>query len=187
MRFKIIKEFFKIDLKYKESIYTYKQIDGFLAITLFIVTMIVYYLTGIIYAEKTLYFGIQSNLFLVLLCVACVLARKQKMSSIGFGKENIGKSLIFGVVTASIILLAKFIPGIIEGNQFSPVVYLSSKFVYFLIAIALVEEILFRGFIQTRIYGVLKNSLIAILTTSFMFMLLHIPFQMGKVHMGFIS
>jgi len=43
------------------------------------------------------------------------------------------------------------------------------------------------GFIQTRIYGIIKNSFWAIFLVAFMFMFMHIPFQMAIAHMDFFT
>lgn len=184
---KAIKKFFEIDAKYKSTINTYERVDGLCAVISYVLVMAVYYAMGVIYAEKNLYLGYQINFLLVVGCIACTLLRRQTMESIGFGKRNIIKSILLGMITGIIVLLINLIPGLISGRQFNTISKLGSLFFYYFIIIALVEEVIFRGFIQTRIYGIVKRPLAAILLTALMFMTIHIPFQMGAAHMDFIT
>ena len=48
---------------------------------------------------------------------------------------------------------------------------------YYFIVIALPEEVVFRGYIQTRIYGLIKQDILAIIVTGFLFYAMHLPFQ----------
>ncbi|MFA5523404.1 MAG: CPBP family intramembrane glutamic endopeptidase [Tissierellales bacterium] len=184
---KTIKSYFAIDSQYKEMVSKYTNVDGIATIIYFTLLMGAYYFMGVIYDTKNLYLGNQINIVLSVICIIYVLFRGQKLSSIGFSKKNLGKSLIMGLVAGGIVLTIQLLPGIIGGRQFNPVSKLMSSFIYYLIIIGLTEEIIFRGFIQTRIYGIVKKPIIAILLTAFLFMIMHIPFQMGAAHMGFFE
>jgi hypothetical protein len=59
-------------------------------------------------------------------------------------------------------------------------------FLYFLICIAFVDELTFRGFIQTRIRGIIKNKWLSIIIVGLMFAIMHIPFQMLKAKLPLI-
>jgi len=182
-----IRSFFEIDERYKITVNNYTRIDGFCAIIAYLLIMFVYYIIGGIYAQKSLNLASQVNLLLAVLCVVYVLVRKQTMESIGFGKRNLIKSIKLGVVFGLIIFLINVIPGVLSGRQFNSVSKLGSSFFYYFIIIGLVEEILFRGFIQTRIYALCKKPIVAILITAFMFMSMHIPFQMGIAQMDLLT
>lgn len=41
------------------------------------------------------------------------------------------------------------------------------------------EELAFRGYLQTRMYGLIKRDGLAIIVVAFMFSIMHIPFQMA--------
>ncbi|WP_083879838.1 CPBP family intramembrane glutamic endopeptidase [Desulfitobacterium dichloroeliminans] len=56
-----------------------------------------------------------------------------------------------------------------------------------MLVISLVEEIIFRGYIQTRLYGLIKRPLFAIILGGILFMLMHIPFQIGYAKMGLFA
>ncbi|HHX60092.1 MAG TPA: CPBP family intramembrane metalloprotease [Epulopiscium sp.] len=182
-----VKCFFETDERYKLTVNSYVRIDGVFAVIAYLLVMVVYYIIGKIYANNSFNLGSQVNVLLAVVCIIYILIRKQTMESIGFGKRNIIKSIKLGIIAAFIIFLVNLIPGIVGGRQLNSISKLGSKFLYYFIIIALVEEIVFRGFIQTRIYGICKKPIIGILITAFMFMSIHIPFQMGKSHMDFLT
>ncbi len=176
-------KFLEINETYKEIIGTYNKKDAILAFGVYILVMLSYYIMGILYSDKNVYLGYQINVALAVICVIIVLIRKQKLKSIGFDKAEIRKSFVFGIVLALIIFLVDFLPGYLAGYEMQTIAKLFKDFLYYFFIIALVEEIVFRGFIQTRIYGIIKNPILSILVTAFLFMTMHIPFQMG-LHMS---
>lgn len=184
---KAIKGFFEIDERYKLTVNNYARIDGAFAIIAYLLMMFVYYIIGGVYAQKSLNLANQVNLLLAVLCVIYILVRNQTMESIGFGKRNLIKSIKLGIIFGLTIFLINLIPGIFSGRQFNSISKLGSSFVYYFIIIGLVEEIFFRGFIQTRIYGLCKKPIMAISITAFMFMSMHIPFQMGLAQMDLLT
>ena len=182
-----IKIFLKPDSKYKSLIDSYHVFDGVVAIVYYLFLLVAYYILGVILEKKDVYLGYHVNIILIILLLLCVVIRKQKFESIGFGKDNIKKSFRLGLVTAGLVFFMSFIPGVLSGKTLNSVSELLSNFVYYLFVIALVEEIIFRGFIQTRIYGMIKKPALAILVVAFMFMTMHIPFQMARAEMGVVT
>lgn len=182
-----LKNFFSIDKDYKETLKKYELKDGILAIIIYILVLSLCYLAGVVYAEKNIYLGYEVNFFLALLCILCVLIRHQPLNTLGFSKKNLFKSLILGLSFSAILLIINLTFGILGGHQFNSVSKLILNFGYYFFVIALVEEIIFRGFIQTRIYGIIKNPIFAIIVTAFMFMMIHIPFQMCIAKMGLLT
>lgn len=55
-------------------------------------------------------------------------------------------------------------------------------FLYFTFLIALPEELQFRGYIQTRLTGLIPNKPAAVLVTGILFALIHIPFRLASYH-----
>ena len=47
-----------------------------------------------------------------------------------------------------------------------------------LIEIAFVEEVIFRGYVQQRLRGLIKNRYLNLLIVSFMFGIIHLPFTL---------
>lgn len=56
-----------------------------------------------------------------------------------------------------------------------------------MIDIALVEEIIFRGFIQQRLKGLIKNKYVNLLVVAFVFGSIHIPFILAQSNLTFIQ
>lgn len=179
--------FFNVDKEYKDTVRRYERKDGILAIVSYILIMLLYYVMGVVYAKQNLYLGYYANFFLATFCIIFVLIRKQSIKSIGFNRKNLLKSMLLGLILSSVLLIINLMSGILGGYQFDIVSILLQKFGYYFFVIALVEEIIFRGFIQTRIYGITKNSVFAIMVVGFMFMTIHIPFQMGVAKMGLLT
>ena len=106
--------------------------------------------------------------------------RNQSLKSLGIRKDKILKSILLGIlfaipfITLPIIRAAHLNMHIINSN------HLLWSFLYYLLAIGFVEELIFRAFIQTRIQGLIKTKWISILVVAIMFSSMHIPFQMLK-------
>lgn len=179
-----IKAFLKTDKEYKGMVQKYHQSDGIMAIIIYILVMILYHIMGVLYAEKNLYLGYQINFFLAVLCIVCALLKKQSVATLGFTKKNLFKSIFLGLALSAILFMVNLIIGISGKYSFNAIPILVKNFLYYFFVIALVEEIIFRGFIQTRIYGIIKNPVWAVILTGFMFMSVHVPFQMYAVNMG---
>lgn len=61
------------------------------------------------------------------------------------------------------------------------------NFLYTFLLIAFVEEIISRGFIQSRIRGIVKNKWVSILLGGLMFSVAHIPYDFLNQELNFIS
>jgi membrane protease YdiL (CAAX protease family) len=143
---------------------------------------------GRVYVEKKIYLGIICNIGIAILCIIIIRLRNQKISTLGLTFKKVKQSITLGMILGTLIVFANnVIPSITSGcslNQLTQIFY--NAFYYFII-IAFVEEIAFRGFIQTRIYGLIKNDILAIITVSLMFSLMHIPFQMAMADTAILS
>ena len=96
-----------------------------------------------------------------------VKARKQKLSSIGLYKENLGKGIGLSLPFCLIpIIFIAIIPGILHGffeiNLTWLALTLISTFLF-----AAHEDIIFVGFIQTRLHGFIKSYFLAIFVAIF--------------------
>ncbi len=164
---------------YKEMIFHYTKTDGLLAVTMYVVLMFIYYFMGVLYIQKQLYLGIPVNLLLIVACIILVLVRKQKLASIGFTLKNIGKSSFTGAVLGFIFsFFMNVLPSILVGGKIISVNQALYNIFYYFIIISLTEEVIFRGYIQTRLYGLIKNDNIVVTLTGFLFYTTHLPFQM---------
>ena len=181
---KKIEHYFKQDSRYTTMLNAYNKLDGIIAVVYYVFLLIAYYVSGLIYANSNIYLASQLSLILLVFIIIILIIRTKKIENIGFIKINFIKSLILGVVSACIVFSINFFPSFIKGNELLPFSQLLSSFIFYLLVIALTEEIVFRAYIQTRIYGFIKKPFFAILLTAFMFMVMHIPFQMSINQMG---
>lgn len=173
---------------YKEKIRGYKKSDGIIAVVFYVLFMAAYYLTGVVKAEYSLYLGVPVNLLLAALCVGIVLVRKQKLSSVGITAARLKKSLITGCILGVLfVLIGTVLPAVFSGSSLNSVQKIFYNLFYYFVAIAWVEEVVFRGFIQTRLYGIVKNDAAAVIVGALMFSAMHIPYQMAAANTNLID
>lgn len=197
-----IKKLLEIDFDAVVKEVNYK--DGIIAIAFYFFYMLLIYLFGLLmfktslfklfgryFTNKTFYLLIfyLPITFLILFSVFIVVkVREQKLESIGLKFDNTIKSVILGILFSLPFILPKIIFYISKSKKISlNYIDLIWLFLYYFIHIALVEEVTFRGFIQTRIQGVIRNKWLSIIVVGLMFGLMHIPFQMIKANMGLLK
>jgi uncharacterized protein len=115
--------------------------------------------------------------------------RKQSFHTIGLRKEMFFLSLIVGGIFA-ILELVLFSNEHIIPLQSINIVNLLIGFFYYFFCIALVEELIFRGYLQSVIQTVLSSKWISIVIVGLLFSLIHIPFQFwvsGQEFLPFIQ
>lgn len=175
-----VKNIFRADIEYKEYTTSYTKADGILALLYYLIFLIVYYGMGKIYLANHFYLGIACNIGLAVLCVIFVLLRKQSLKSLGISLRKVKQAVILGsVLGICIVFFNNVIPAVMSGFHFNQVNKVLYGIFYYFIIIAFAEEIAFRGYIQTRIYGLIKKDSIAVIVVGIMFSLMHIPFQMA--------
>jgi len=183
-----VKEFFAADQNYREDLLQYSKIDAGIAFIFYAVYMGAYYWMGRLYAEQQIYRGVSCNLLLAFVCLLLVLARKHKLNTVGLTGYKLKKAVVAGSLFGiAVILFGHILPRVVLGKA----LILNSRFLYqvfyYFIVIGFTEELIFRGYIQTRLYGMIQNDFAAIAVGSVMFSLMHIPFQMGMANMQFFE
>jgi membrane protease YdiL (CAAX protease family) len=116
-----------------------------------------------------------------------VLVRKQSLSSIGLTRCNAKKSLLSGGVLGSCFILINVITAILSGKELTDIGTLFYNVFYFFVIIGFTEEVVFRGYIQTRLYGILQSDTIAVIVGGVLFSLMHIPYKMSMLNMDLLS
>lgn len=174
---------FKPNQKFHESVVHYQSLDGLLAIGLFGVVCALYALLAVlqtnypIMQEKSMAVGCAFNLLLIGLTILLIKMRKGDLSSIGLYGGNWKQSCIIGVIGAAILFFNNCLSHIIGGASFIKQSDMIQFSVYYL-TVALCEEIVFRGYIGTRLYGLLKNEYLVILVNGVFFTVMHFPYRM---------
>ena len=178
-----------VNPQYKEDVAKYQKKDAIVAICFWAGLMILYAAAGVVSKFVPLIPSIVITIVLLAVCAFIVLRKGGKISSIGFRRTNVLPSLGLGLMCAIVplVLVNGILPALIYGWKLEPIGYLLYQFFYILVAIALVEEVLFRGYIQTRLYGLFKGNISSVLIGALLFMLMHIPFQLAYTGVGIFS
>jgi len=168
------------NIQYKNMLKSYDKTDGIMAVLVAVLIIAAFVLNAWLFVPIVpiiIFFSI----------FALVYYRKQTIHTIGLTRINAVKSSFVGLAVGSafFLLLEPTDPFVIRFPVTSfellilvlPLVPLSILFrgVLYSFAMSFYEEIMFRGYIQTRIYGIINSSALAILTTSVLFSLAHMP------------
>jgi CAAX amino terminal protease family. len=176
---------FKSDTNYYEAVKQYNAIDGILAIILYLLCYVSYYFMGYLYLTKKLYFGEAVNLLLAVITILFVKIRKQKLASVGITKYQLKKAVVLGCIIGFLYLFfGAMLPGVIQGREWNPPPTILYNLFFYLVIIGFVEELIFRGFIQTRLHGLIHNENAVTAAAGILFSLMHVPFQMALNNMN---
>ena len=106
---------------------------------------------------------------------------RERIADFGFKRNNIFKQIVTGIVLALIMsLLLTVIPillgfeEMVSSNQYTRLWQFLYGFGYTIIGVALVEELIFRGYIFHKLLQLKDNKVFAILLSSGLFGLFHI-------------
>ena len=132
-------------------------------------------------------FQIPLSLFQVFPIFIILKYRKQSLKSIGFNKTQILKQIIIGIILYIPLYLLSLILNLVPSINLKLDSMSIWSFLYMLIEIALVEEIIFRGFLQQRLKGLIKNKYINLLIVAFIFGSMHIPFILAQSNLTFVQ
>lgn len=166
-----------------EEVTNYQPPDSLLAIGLFIIISSLY---GMLAFLENKYFAVKENLILagcgvniviILITFLFITIRKGKLSSIGLYNGKWKQSCIIGLILASILFFSNCLLHIINGENFIETKGISRLIIYYL-TVALCEEVVFRGYIGTRLYGLMKNQYLVIIINGILFIVMHFPYRM---------
>jgi membrane protease YdiL (CAAX protease family) len=171
---------FTSDATYKQMTTKYEKKDAFLAFLVYIIVISLLFGLGLLQIKTSIspiYPGLLNLLISVSLIIIVLRFRKQKLDSVGITLKHFIKALIVGLVLGIILSMITIIPAIMSGGKWTGFYPLIWNIPYFLIIIGFQEEFVFRGYIQTRIYGIIKWDVLAIIIGGIMFAFMHVPFQ----------
>jgi len=170
--------------QYRHEVSKYEKKDALIALCFYAYVCAVLYLFGTLdrlFDRSLGDFALHliSTGLIVVPCFVLILLRKQGIASIGIHTRNLGPALRAGLLLSVLVLLLRSIlPGLISGLElqpFSHIIYM----LFLCVTVAILEDTMFTGYIQTRIYGLIKNDLAAVLTVAFLFAFLHIISMAG--------
>lgn len=175
--------FFEADEGYIQALDEYDKKDAIIAIAIFLVYMGFVYLAGLVFryiiindipdTRLTSVLVLAPVNFSVLTLVILVLLRKkQKFSSIGITKHKIVKSSMIGMILGSLV----FVSNHTHHTFFSFLGAVSPlELFYMFLVVSFVEELFFRGYLQTRLYGLVKSGFWSITIVGLLFWVAHVP------------
>lgn len=175
--------FLNLNKEYKEEVMKYKPTDGYLAFVLFLIICLLYAFTALLENRYTIIrdnarltgFGI--NLLMIVITIFLSVIRKQGIEQLGLLRGQWKKSLLIGGVLAAILFFNNCLSHIISGGDFIDFTDILLYAVYYL-SVAVCEEIVFRGYIGTRLYGLVKNKYLTVIIAGILFIIMHFPYRM---------
>lgn len=180
-----MKKLFKAEQQYIDDLNSFTKIDAILAIVFYIFEMVALYVLGVIYVNSGRYLGYP---FAVVSIVLALVLARVKFTKVGITKTNVLPSVITGVVLGVVFILSyTIIPGILSGARLLPIKVIAQNVFYYFIIIGFEEEIAFRGFIQPRLFPILKKEWLTILIGGILFVFMHYPFQMAAHGMSAVE
>jgi len=183
-----------MDLQYKQEVSKFNKKDAIIAICLFAYWVVYAFIEGMlrpIFSMSEEIYDITRIVFAVVnisIVFAIVLIRKQGLGSIGLHKNRLWPAICLGLMFVPIaVIIRGILPGLIDDR----VLYPLGSLAFILVNTALLavrEDIAMVGFIQTRIYGLVKNDNWAINIVAAMFAILHVPQQLVTgIPMGVVN
>lgn len=182
---------FKVPKSYIQLVKHYSINDTMMALGLFVLYCGAMAVSGLVNKylstlERTVS-GIIINSCFVGVVLLFLVVKKQGIETVGLKKGNIKLSLIMGLVLAAILFFCNCLSNIIfEDQAFVPFNTILIYIIYFF-TVGLCEEVIFRGYILTRLYGIVRNVYVDILLSGVLFVLMHFPFRMIAYNMTFFE
>lgn len=145
---------------------------GVIAILYYLIYFLGMWVCGIMYEENISFNSIYIlSVLLFVLGVIIVLVKDRNIKNLGF--VDVHKTDI--VITVAIVMATFFVILIFSGLSFQNV-FLQT--LYYLFYIGAIEEIVFRGIIQSYLFGLKINKYLTFIIGGLLFSFMHIPFQM---------
>ena len=175
----------KMNTQYKQEVAKYGKRDGIIALVYFLYWVVIQYISLIVVGDiDILPFGSVARLAVTWVIWLApvfiyVLIKERSLASIGFHKKNLGRALLIGLVFSALALSLRegLLPGLVLGWEFHPMRTFLYFFLFTLLA-ASVEDIAFMGFIQPRLYGLLKKDVLTVFVGAFLFGFIHVTGEM---------
>jgi membrane protease YdiL (CAAX protease family) len=118
---------------------------------------------------------------------------KASLSSVGWTNKNFFKSLYLGIGLGIFFSIEGLLAHTLKYQGISLVELSYASSLVFLVALgvsfvtALVEETVFRGYIFSRLWQILKNEWMANLISAFSWSLVHLPITIFVLHYGLLQ
>ena len=171
------------DKGYGNNIKQYTKKDGVLAFVLFGIMMLSYSILAVlqikceIIKENIMIVGCIFDALIIIITMIFIKLNKQNMETIGLYKGKWKNSIIMGMILASFLFYTNCLSNLISGSHLIALKEILILLVYYLSG-TVCEEIVFRGYIGTRIYGLIKKRWLAVIIVGILFIIIHFPYRM---------
>lgn len=171
------------DKEYDNNLKKYTRKDALLSFLLFGIMIFSYSMLAVLQTkfelvkEYIMLVGCLLNAFMILITILFIKLRKQTLSTIGILEGKWKSSIIIGIFVASFLFYNNCITNLISGSVLASLPEILIQFVYYLF-VAVCEEVVFRGYIGTRIYGFLQKRWLAVFVVGILFIIMHFPYRM---------
>lgn len=165
--------------EYRKILNKYEKRDGVKAIIVYCLIMVSAFFQGWLYTINVSVFVLNSSqiwipLIMVILFCIFLYYNKEKTDSVGIHTDNIKNSIMLGIVGGFFLLALQTVLFMAQGKTISFTSPLFINWIIFSFA-AFEEEILFRGYIQTRLSGLINRQWIVGIINSVLFLSIHYP------------
>lgn len=152
-----------------------RNLNTILAILLFLIVNFIAVIIGKIILLSPTFFSDDYTIILLEMIMPVIIfpvtfyfckILKQNISDIGITKKNFTESCVLGIIVSLVLL---FVFGIHRRYNDSYIAIV--RFIYYLVCISAVEEIVYRGFIRKNIC---KNKIVAYLLSGILFSISHV-------------
>lgn len=171
------------DEEYDNNLKQYTRKDAILSFILFTIIILNYSILAILQTkfefikENIVLFGCIFNALMIAITVLFIKLNKQRLNTIGISKGKWKSSIIIGIIVASFLFYNNCIANLINGSNLISIQEILILLVYYLL-VAVCEEFVFRGYIGTRIYGLIKKKWLAVFVVGILFIIIHFPYRM---------
>ncbi len=171
------------DIGYESSLKQYTKRDGVLSFALFGIMMLIYSILAVLQIkfefirENIMLVGCIFNALMIVITVLFIKLNKQSLETIGLYKGKWKHSIIIGIILASFLFYNNCLSSLINGSNLISIQEILILLVYYLL-VSVCEEFVFRGYIGTRIYGLIKKRWIAVFVVGILFIIMHFPYRM---------
>lgn len=171
------------DKEYDNNLKQYTRKDAILSFILFEIIILNYSILAVLQTkfefikENILLVGCIFNVLMIVITILFIKLNKQTLSTIGISKGRWKSSIIIGIIVASFLFYNNCISNLISGSKLISIQEILILLVYFLL-VAVCEEFVFRGYIGTRIYGLIKKRWLAVFVVGILFIVMHFPYRM---------
>ena len=172
----------KADGGYENNLTQYTKTDGILSLLLFGVMIVNYAVLAIlqtrfVWMDENIWLACGFNALMTAIAIGFVKLRKQSLDTIGLLKGKWKSSLAIGVILASFLFYNNCLSHVIAGSSLVSIQKIVTLFVYYFF-VSVCEEVVFRGYIGTRICGLVKKRWLAVCVTGILFIVMHFPYRM---------